>query len=345
MTISQIWQAGAEFNSPLLEFTSRSSTNFVTSSTAAKTGSYSFRTTSTVNGSKVLDDSIAQFQIGFFVYHEGVPSNDVPNLVTFRGGGNSAVTLYWDGDASTLRVYVGAGEVASALSAAFAATTTWVHVGVDIKLHASGWIYVYIDGTQVIGYTGDTTGGASSVDTLVFGSRNADGWNTYLRIDDITLWETDGEASAIPVADDRYERISANGNGGYSQWVGIDTDSTDNYLHVDEVTPDDDTSYVESDTFGHRDSYTLSDITPPDGYEIEAVIPWAVAKKMSAGSTNQLKLYTKTTVSGSDYSATSAGFDPGTSYGLIWERRPLRPDGGAWDDTTVDATDVGVEIA
>lgn len=51
-----------------------------------------------------------------------------------------------------------------------------------------------------------------------------------------------------------------NGNGDNSQWTGSDGNSTDNYLLVDEVTPNDATDYVESKTSGQIDDYTVEDM-------------------------------------------------------------------------------------
>lgn len=47
------------------------------------------------------------------------------------------------------------------------------------------------------------------------------------------------------------------GNGNSSNFTGSDSNSTDNYLLVDDSTPDDDSTYVESGTIGHKDLYTF----------------------------------------------------------------------------------------
>lgn len=47
------------------------------------------------------------------------------------------------------------------------------------------------------------------------------------------------------------------GNGDSSQFSGSDGNSTDNYLLVDETTPDDDSTYVESATIGNKDLYAF----------------------------------------------------------------------------------------
>jgi hypothetical protein len=57
------------------------------------------------------------------------------------------------------------------------------------------------------------------------------------------------------------------GQGPDSQWVGSDGDSVNNWQHIDDnpdaaVAPDGDTTYVQSGTFGNRDSYEPSTSLP-----------------------------------------------------------------------------------
>lgn len=347
MTITRLWQAGGEWNNVLVEFTSRSSANFLTSSTKARTGTYSIRTgTFNYYGTKVLDTTYTQLRLGAFINHNGADAGDSPSLFQFRSGSTVVVDLRWDGDNSTLKLYLNTTLVDSAVSAAFAATDTWLHIGIDAKINASGWVYVYLDGVEILSYEGDTTVGASSVGTIIVGSpTSSQYWSPYVYFDDIFVDSTAGEAAADVVPDYRFFPLTPNGNGFHNQWTGSDGNSTDNYLLVDEIPPDGDSTYVEHDISGENDSYLMSDITLEDGYEVSAVIPMAYAKKLNAGGSLNIKLTTRTTVSGSPYEASSAAAALGTDYSLVWERRALRPDGGAWDETTVNALDIGVEAS
>lgn len=344
MTITRLWQAGAEFNNPLVEFTTRDNTAFTTSSSKARTGTYSIRTQSNRHGTQVLATTYTQLRLGFFVNHNGATAGDSPSLFQLRNGSTVVVDVRWDGDNSTLQLYVGATEQDTALSAAFAQTDTWLHVGIDCNIASSGgWVVVYLDGVEVLSYTGATDGGAASIDTLIIGSpRSFQYWETYIYYDDLYIDNLSGEANAAVVPDYRFVPITPNGNGSSSQWVGNDADSTDNYLLVDEIPPDGDTTYVETDIGGHSDEYEMSDVSVPSGYEISAVIPMAYAKKLNAGGSLNLKVKTRTTVGGSPYTATSSAMALGTDYTLIWERRALRPDGGAWDETTVNVAEIGM---
>lgn len=344
MTITRLHQAGAELNNILSEFTSVSNIAVVTSSTKAQSGAYSFRFQNQYTASLVLSTTYTQLRAAFFALHFGTGAGDDPGLIAFAGSGTIGIELRWDGDASTFVLYRNTTQIASALSAEFAAEDAWHHVAIDLKLdNSAGWVYVYVDGVAVIEFDGDTIGTVSALDTVRFGSdRTNISWDNYLYIDDFYLDSTTGESAPTAPPDYRFLPVLPNGNGYISQWVGNDGNSTDNYLLVDEVTPDGDTSYVESAVSGEIDSYTMTDPTIPTGWEISAVIAMAVAKKLNAGGSLDLKLNTRTTVSGTPYSASSSPITLGTSYALAWERRPLRPDGGAWNETTANALEIGV---
>lgn len=346
MTITRLWQAAAEFNDVLVEFTTRSNTAFTTSNTKARTGTYSFRTAGLAYyATKVLSTTYDQLRLGAYINHNGAASGDSPSLFQFRNGSSVVVDLQWDGDNNTLKLYLNTTLVDSLVSAAFAQTDTWLHVGIDAKIDAStGWVYVYLDGVEILSYDGDTTVGSTAVDSIIVASpRSNNYWANYIYIDDIFVDNTAGESVPAVVPDYRFVPVTPNGNGFYNTWSGSDGNSTDNYLLVDEIPPDGDTTYVEHDISGESDSYAMSDITLEDGYEVSAVIPMAYGKKLNAGGSLNLKLVTRTTVSGTPYTATSAAFVLGTDYTLAWERRATRPDGGTWDETTVNALDVGVQ--
>ncbi len=344
MTITRLWQANAELQDVLSEFTTRSSSNFTTSGTEAKTGSQAFRTINSNYASLVLDAATAQMRMGLFINHNGTNVADEPSIVRFRDGSTTVVDLRWDGDNSTFQLFVGSTEQDSAISATFANTSTWYHIGIDMKIHAStGWVHVYLDGVEVVSYTGNTTGGSTEIDTIEVGSpRTSNNWNSYVYYDDLYIDDTVGEATTAVVPDLRFLSVTPNGNGNSSDWDGSDGNSTDNYLLVDETPPDDDTTYVETDTSGLNDDYTLSDITLPTGYSVAATIVFAIAKKLNAAGTTDLKLETRTTVSATEYFVSSSAFTLGTDYALFWDRRTVRPDSGAWDETTVNALEMGV---
>jgi hypothetical protein len=344
MTITRLKQLGAELNNILSEFTSRSNTGVVTSATQAQSGTYSFRFEQDFTASIVLATNYTQLRCGFFAHHVGTGTGDDPSLITFRGGGVTGLDLRWDGGAQTFNLYRDTTLIDSILSAGFAAESAWHHIGIDLKTaNSGGWFYLYLDGVEILSFDGDTVGSVSSIDTVRFGSgRTNQTWDNYLYIDDIYIDNLSGESTPAVVPDYRFLPVTPNGNGAHDDWDGNDGNSVDNYLLVDEIPPDDDTTYVESAVSGEQDNYAMTNPTIPTGWEVNAVIPFAIVKKLNAGGALNLKLETRTTISGSPSYVTSAAITLGTAYAIAWDRRATNPAGGSWTAAMVNDLEVGV---
>lgn len=351
MTITRLWQAGAEWQDVLLEFSSRDDPLFAISATEKRTGGYAVRTEDKHYGQVDLGTTYAQLRIGIWVKHSGVVSGQSPRLISLRDstdGDADVLQVRWDGDNSEFKIYSGVGGtlLGSAVSSTFAAGG-WIHVGLDIKFHASaGWAYLYINETQIIGFDGDTTQLGTQADTvLVGGVQTANNqWNQYLYLDDLYIDSTVGESAPAIVPKCRFDPLTPTGEGVHADWVGSDGNSTDNWQLVDDRPPDDDTTYIQGETVATTDSSAMSDWTPIADWLPNAVIPMSISKK-GPGSTLEQKLYTRTIVDGSPFWAWSASMPVAETYGLLWERRALRPDNGDWDVDTVNALEIGVEAS
>lgn len=343
MTITRLWQAGAELDNGVLEFTSRDSGSLTTvSSVQAKTGTYAFRGALAYGWTKIIP-STSQLRISYHFLHNGT-SGDTPNMISIRNGSSSIVALRWDETNATIQLRVAGSQVDTYVAGGFSTTGQWFHIGLDVKIDASGWVYVYLDGIEIFAYEGDTTGNGSSANQVEWNELygiGGDTWNTYYYIDDIYIDDTAGESAAAPVPDQRFHYRVPAGNGSSSDLTGSDGDSTDNYLLVDEIPHDGDTTYVEAASSGLRDLYDTTTFTLPTGFEVTAVIPTAVAKKTNAAIGSQLKLVAK---DGVDEAVSSAN-DLATSYSLLYERMTTQPDGSAWDESGVNAAEYGVESA
>jgi hypothetical protein len=75
------------------------------------------------------------------------------------------------------------------------------------------------------------------------------------------IYADNGQAALL--GNVRVAALYPNANGNSSQWVGSDGNSTDNYLLVDEATPNDDTDYVTTETDGHIDFYGMTNLPTP----------------------------------------------------------------------------------
>jgi hypothetical protein len=141
----------------------------------------------------------------------------------------------------------------------------WFYIEVKVTIDAAvGTVEVRVNGEPWIGpLTDQNTRGAASTDwnNFLLGSTNgAQTVNAYF--DD--LYVLDGSDSGIVgnplndfLGDTRGEALLPSGNGANSDWNGSDGNQVDNYALVADNPADDETSYVQSQTVGHKDTYAF----------------------------------------------------------------------------------------
>ena len=204
----------------------------------------------------------------------------------------------------------------------------------------TGEISLRVDGDELFSDTGiDTRVGGSdaNVHRLRYGDDSSSRRSLF---DDVYFGNKLGGAGAVNslIGPLEIEVIRPNGNGNYSQLVGSDGNSVDNYLNVDETTPSA-ADYNGSDVVGNKDSYAMSDLVATDG-TIHAVVQSGYALKSDAG-----------VKSGRNFIRRSATDDFGPDHTLsesailfdrILEQDPVAA--GAWTIAAVNDTEFGWEV-
>ena len=328
MAINRLWQAGAELNNTI-EFDSIVG-SFAASATQKKTGSYSF---AAVDDNRYGIKSIPatrQIRMGFFLYGG---SNNPPSLqpiLKFRTSGGTVLAQFETinpglGGAYVIDIAGVDKDTEPGMNLA-----TWQHIGIDLKIDSSaGWMKLYVDGVEKLSFTGNT-GNADILDFAV-GNGAASGSGVIFYFDDLYVDDTTGEGAAAAPPILRFYYTTPNADGNYSQWDGSDGNQVNNYLLVDEIPPNSDTDYVETNVVDEFDSYNMTTITLEAGQQVEAVIPIVFMKR--AGSTEEIALGTR--LSGTD--AVGSDQAPGTSYDTLWERQTTKPGGGAWGQSDINS--------
>ena len=140
---------------------------------------------------------------------------------------------------------------------------------VEVKLFsdsANGTLEIKLNGTSVYAGTGLNTGG-QDITRIDFGNcNNSNHYNSGIFIAD------DWVGALIP------KLLVPNGDDSTQLTPSA---GSDNYAMVDETEQDGDTTYVESDTSGHKDIYTFSDLA--SGFEPKVISVVMVAKEADAG--------------------------------------------------------------
>lgn len=299
-----------------------------------------------------LGSAISQCRASFcaIIPVGGEFSGDTPSIFTLGSGGlgTKALELYYT--AGSWYVYAGATQLGT-----FADTMRfedWFHIGIDFKIDAaSGWCYVYFNGVAMLSYSGKTDYGAATFDTPCLGPNlNGDNWAALFYLDNFYFDDSTGEGATAAVPMSLFKSLRPNTNGNYSDWVGSDGNSVNNYqLIFDTYNTTLATVmslYVEGTTTGDQDSYALDaqNIHPSYAFLTDASDIIAVHHRMcgleEAATSEQYRPFLR--YSGTDDTGTLV--DLGTSVDMYDESFPLAPGGGAWGYDEIADLEAGVEV-
>ena len=285
--------------------------------------------------------NLTQVIAGFAVYFTSPPGQCCLCQLLESGSTHTALSMVAGGQLTANR---GINTVlATSINAI--AINTWYYIEVMMKvsdsLGANEWI-CKVNGEEWINVpaTSDSRNGLTGVADQF--SLSANYGNIPRNWDDFYL--LDPNSGTAPqntfLGDCRVDSLRLDGNGTTSDFVGSDADSVDNYLLVDEVDPDGDTTYIESSTPAEIDLHTIESlpVTPDTIYGVNAV---SIARKTDAGArTGKHIVRTGAT----NYEG--AEFFPGTpQYGgfeNIWEENPNTV--SAWVEADITGLETGIKV-
>ncbi len=220
---------------------------------------------------------------------------------------------------------------------------TWNFVEAKVVLHDStGSVTVKINGTTVLSLTGVDTknGGTKTVlDSVQFPLSPAGNNNNSHYIDDIYIANAAGSANNDFIGDLRVRALFPNGNGNSSQMVGSDGNSTDNYLLVDDATPNT-ADYVGSPTLNNKDTYAFDDLPDTSGTVVGLQLE-ALATKTDAAA-RSLALVTRSGSTDYDGSDVALALGSNTYIQQIRETDPAT--GVAWLRSGVNSAEFGAKV-
>lgn len=260
--------------------------------------------------------------------------------------GNTAIGCLALDDINRLCFYRGSPDpfsgVMVATSNIVVQVDTWYLIEIHVSLdNAAGRYELFVDGNQVVDYTGDTMPGAdATVDNIYWSS----GIYAHIYIDDLALNDTNGIVDNTWCGDGIIMKMIPDGNGAHNNWTNSDGDSVNNYLYVDEYPNDGDLTYVYRDgtDTGSQDQYTLSDLDYTNKTVLR-IYPEARARKTSAvGFTLKLGILPNGGVD--DVSAGSILFEDyyARIVGDDYLTNPL--DADIWEEVDLDSLQVILEV-
>jgi len=198
-------------------------------------------------------------------------------------------------------------------------------------------------GTFQMGVNGAYTTEDTGIDYFSGFSAMKFGWVTItdvadFYIDDLYVADTTGSANNDFLGPIVVEPLLPNGNGFHSDLVGQDSNSTDNYLNVDEDPPDDGTTYNQSGTQGDIDTYAMEDVSGSP--QVKGVVASVYGKRTQTGA----KYFRPVTrVSSTDYTLSDLALSE--DYSLVEDAWDVNPNTStAWTPTTLNGAEFGVEV-
>ena len=224
--------------------------------------------------------------------------------------------------------------------ATFVQQSRWYSIEMKVVIHdTTGSIELRIDGVVELNLTNIDTrsGGTGFVDRIRLG-RNVNFPQFDAFFDDLYVCDTAGSVNNDFLGDVRVEALLPTANGNSSVLVGSDGNSTDNYLLVDEASPNSDTDYVESSAVGDKDTYVFGNLSPSSG-TVFGVLVLPYIRKTDAGIR---KMASVARVSGTEVD--SADKTLSTSYAYMPDVRETKPGGGAWTISDVNGAEFGIKV-
>jgi len=181
-----------------------------------------------------------------------VRATNSANILTWRNGTTSLGAL--DISSTLLPVITVTGSSGSTGTIPFP-SGQYILVELHIKIsNTVGVIELLMDGTQALGFTGDTQPAAlTTIDNFRYINTG-----TTIYIDDIAINDADGVNDNSWCGDGRIFMMNPVAAGDVTQLTRGGTDTGANWSQVDEVPPDGDTTYVYSSGSGQYDFYNMS---------------------------------------------------------------------------------------
>lgn len=204
-----------------------------------------------------------------------------------------------------------------------------------------------MDGMTILSASSVDTrnGGSGYADRIHFsgGINSGDGAVFAYACDDIYMLDSvDSGVGGMPnntfLGDVKVSALFPNGNGNSSLMLGSDGNSVNNYLLVDETSPNGDTDYVESATVSNKDTYAYTDLTTTTGsiYGVQ-ILPYV--RKTDAGTR---KIASIARLSATEVDSADRTLNSGYAY--FPDVRETKPGGGQWAIADVNSAEFGVKV-
>lgn len=261
-------------------------------------------------------------------------------VVLLRDNGTAQVELRINGSG---QLYVTRnGTVIAGPSTNSISINTWYYVEFKVKIdNSAGTVEVRVNGTSTgwINATGlDTQNTANAYVNQIVLTNNGTLGIINNHFDDLYFLNTLGTRNNNFLGDSRIETLYPTGAGNSTQWT---PNTGNNWAAVDEPgTQDDDTTYISSQTVGHKDTYGYGNLASSSGYV--AAVQTDVLYRVDTSGTRSVVPVTRSGGSEADGNTITVS---SATYAVAKEIQELNPLTTAeWTRTEVNAAEFGVKV-
>lgn len=308
------------------------------SSAQKRTGNYSARFLSTTDGLNLpLPSTYTTLYVGIGFRPSGTDGS-ATQILGFNNSDNEQMLHVGFAPAFSLTLrsclITGSPSITELASGSTLVVDQWYYIEVKVVIGESGVVEVRLDGVLDSSWEGDTRGYylPKEINRIVLGRPPIGPPSVYSckgYYDDL-LVATDGHVGRCGV-----ELLKPTGAGSSTD---LTPSAGSNFECVDEVPPDDDTSYVSSSTVDDHDTYVLSDLTQSGS--VRAVQAFMRSRLSEAGEGSIAPVLRS---GGVDYTGVDSGLDVSYVYNrYLYNVDPAT--GLAWVTANVDALEFGPKV-
>lgn len=223
----------------------------------------------------------------------------------------------------------------STASFQYSGVWSYFEVKVVFSTTTTGSVTIKKDGVTILNVTGVQTAyfGHAYANSIVLSTGNSNN-GEELDFDDIYICDGTGTVNNDFLGDVHIAALVPSGPGSSTQFTKVG--AATNWQAVSEIPPDQ-TSFVFDSTSGHKDMYTLTQLTRVGTVHGVQISSYAMKDAAGAVSVSHVANDGNTDMAGT-------AFSPGTSYSFCSTPFDQSPSGTPWTYTTVNSMQAGFQI-
>lgn len=162
--------------------------------------------------------------------------------------------------------------------------TAWQHVEVKAVISATvGAVEMRVNGVAVLSITGADTGSSTANNLTLMRNGSAFYQDFVAYFDDMFAWDTTGSYNNDFIGDKRVLTLMPTDDTAQADWTVIGAAS--GYSTINQVPPDDDASYIETQLINEVSEFAMADLVGEYG-AISALMTQPLSRKTVAGTCN-----------------------------------------------------------